>query len=169
MLVCVMGDQLKVRSRIQIRKSDKIKLLKGLKDSFGDVVDSFSEKKFETATADDLPIVIIEGKLLLFKVGDIYFPTVKGVLELGLRKNVVKVDAGAIRFVVNGADVMCPGIVSTDSDIQAGDPVIIVEETHNKPLAIGIAMISGAEMKANSGKAIKSVHYVGDKLWNLDI
>ncbi len=164
-----MGDQLKVRSRIQIRKSDKIKLLKELKDSFGDVVDSFSEKKFETATADDLPIVIIEGKLLLFKIGDIYFPTVRGVLELGLMKNVVKVDAGAIRFVVNGADVMCPGIVSADPDIRAGDPVIIVEETHKKPLAIGIAIISGAEMKASSGKAIKSVHYVGDKLWNLDI
>jgi PUA domain protein len=64
---------------------------------------------------------------------------------------------------------MCPGIVSADPDIKAGDPVIIVEETHNKPLAIGTAIISGADMKASSGKAIKSVHYVGDKLWNLDI
>jgi PUA-domain protein len=169
MLVCVTGDRLKVRSRVQIRKSEKIKLLKDLKSSFGDTVDSFSEKKFETATADDMPIVIIEGRTLLFHVGDTYFPTVRGVLELGLKTNVVTVDAGAIRFVVNGADVMCPGIVSADPDIQAGDPVVILEEMHKKPLAIGVAIISGADMKASSGKAIKSVHYVGDKLWNLDI
>ncbi|TGC10552.1 RNA-binding protein [Methanolobus halotolerans] len=160
---------MKVKSRVQIRKSDKIKLLKELSSTFGDVVDTFADRKFETATADEVPIVIIEGDVLLFKIGDTYFPTVKGVLQLGLRKNIVVVDAGAVRFVVNGADVMCPGIVSADDDIETGDPVIIVEETHSKPLAIGTAMIPGARMQASSGKAIKSVHYVGDKLWNLDI
>ncbi|WP_406656840.1 RNA-binding protein [Methanolobus sp. ZRKC2] len=160
---------MKVKSRVQIRKSDKIKLLKELKSSFGDVVDTFSDRKFETAIADDIPIVMIEGDVLLFKTGDVYFPTVKGVLQLGLKKNVVVVDAGAVRFVVNGADVMCPGIVSADDDIGAGDPVIITEETHGKPLAVGTALIPGPQMKASSGKAIKSVHYVGDKLWNLDI
>ncbi|MDW7731998.1 MAG: RNA-binding protein [Methanolobus sp.] len=160
---------MKIKSRVQIRKSDKIKLLKELSSSFGDIVDTFSDKKFETATADDIPIVIIEGEVLLFQIGDTYFPTVKGVLQLGLKKNVVVVDAGAVRFVVNGADVMCPGIVSADGDIEAGDPVIIIEENHSKPLAIGTALIPGAQMQASSGKAIKSVHYVGDKLWNLDI
>lgn len=154
---------------MQIRKSDKIKLLKELRESFGDIVDTFSEKKFETATADDIPIVIIEGEVLLFQIGDIHFPTVKGVLQLGLKKNIVVVDAGAVRFVVNGADVMCPGIVSADDNIEVGDPVIIIEENHSKPLAIGTALIPGVQMQASSGKAIKSVHYVGDKLWNLDI
>ena len=165
----VPGDQLKIKSRVQIRKSDKNKLLKGLRSSFGDVVDTFSDKKFETATADDIPIVMIDGEVVLFKTGDAYFPTVKGVLQLGLKKNVVVVDAGAVRFVVNGADVMCPGIVSADDDIEAGDLVVITEETHGKPLAIGTALIPGQQMQASSGKAIKSVHYVGDKLWNLDI
>ncbi len=163
------GDKLKVRSRVQIRKSEKARLIKDLKALFGDVVDSFAEKKFETATADEVPIVIIEGKVLLFHVGDAYFPTVRGVLELGLQRNIVVVDAGAIRFVINGADVMCPGIVAADSAIKAGDPVIIVEENHNKPLAIGTALMDGDGMKASSGKAIRSVHYVGDKLWNLAI
>ncbi|MBN2110187.1 MAG: RNA-binding protein [Methanosarcinaceae archaeon] len=160
---------MKVKSRVQIRKSDKVRLLRELKSSFGDIVDTFSDRKFETATADEIPIVMIDGEVLLFRLEDIYFPTVKGVLQLGLRKNVVVVDAGAIRFVVNGADVMCPGIVSADDSIEEGDPVIITEETHGKPLAVGIALIPGTGMQASSGKAIKSVHYVGDRLWNLDI
>jgi len=160
---------LKVKSRVQIRKSEKNKLLKELRSTFGDAVDTFADKRFETATADDIPIVMIEGEVVLFKIGDNYFPTVKGVLQLGLRSNLVTVDAGAVRFVVNGADVMCPGIVSADDNIEPDDPVIIIEETHKKPLAIGTALMPGDQMNASSGKAVKSVHYVGDKLWNLDI
>ncbi|MGP8331127.1 MAG: PUA domain-containing protein, partial [Methanosarcinaceae archaeon] len=60
-------------------------------------------------------------------------------------------------------------IVSADPDIMKGDLVIIKEETHGKPLAIGRALISGEAMTADSGKAIKSLHYVGDKLWNIDL
>ena len=54
--------------------------------------------------------------------------------------------------------------------MQEDDVVIIVEETHNKPLAMGIALITGPEMVENSeGKAIKSLHYVGDAIWNLEV
>jgi len=143
--------------------------MNGLRSVFGDDVDQLLDMKIETAMADDFPIVIVDSKVLLFQVGDIYFPTVRGVLELGLRKNVVMVDSGAVRFVVNGADIMCPGITSADPAIQPGDLVIIVEETHDKPLAIGTSLMQGAEMAANSGKAVKSVHHVGDKLWSLEI
>jgi PUA domain protein len=160
---------LKIKGRVQIRKSAKNKLMNGLRSVFGDDVDQLLDMKIETAMADDFPIVIVDSKVLLFQVGDIYFPTVRGVLELGLRKNVVMVDSGAVRFVVNGADIMCPGITSADPAIQPGDLVIIVEETHDKPLAIGTSLMQGAEMAANSGKAVKSVHHVGDKLWNLEI
>ncbi|WP_406659623.1 RNA-binding protein [Methanolobus sp. ZRKC3] len=160
---------MKIKGRVQIRKSTKNKLMAGLRSTFGDEVEQIQERKIETAMADDFPIVIIDGKVLLFQVSDTYFPTVRGVLELGLRKNVVMVDSGAIRFVVNGADIMSPGITSADPEIQPNDPVIIVEETHDKPLAIGISLLPGSEMVANSGKAIKSVHYVGDKLWNLEL
>ena len=160
---------MKIKGRVQIRKSAKNKLMNGLRSVFGDDVDQLLDMKIETAMADDFPIVIVDSKVLLFQVGDIYFPTVRGVLELGLRKNVVMVDSGAVRFVVNGADIMCPGITSADPAIQPGDLVIIVEETHDKPLAIGTSLMQGAEMAANSGKAVKSVHHVGDKLWSLEI
>ena len=140
-----------------------------LTSTFGDTIKELGNSKFETALIDTFNVILIDGKLLLFSSDGEYFPTVRGALELGLAKHVVIVDAGAVRFVVNGADVMCPGIVSDDHKIKEGDLVIIKEETHEKPLAIGRALISGEAMIGDSGKAIKSLHYVGDKLWNIDI
>ena len=87
-----------------------------------------------------------------------------------LDSKVVVVDMGAVRFVTKGADIMSPGIVDADDSIVEDDIVIIVEETHNKPLAIGISLITGPEMVENSeGKAIKNIHYVGDAIWNLEL
>lgn len=130
---------------------------------------SISDSKYESATVNGISIVIVDGAIMFFKDDDVYVPTVKGVLELGLDENVIVVDAGAVRFVVNGADVMCPGIVSTDPEIQTGDLVIIKEVTHDKPLAIGRALVPGDSMKAESGKAVRSIHYVGDELWNMEV
>jgi PUA domain protein len=162
---------LKVKSRVQLKKSVKNKLLSSLRSSFGDVIDRIEDSKLESATADWFKIVIVDGNILFFQDEghDEMFPTVKGVLELGIDCCKVTVDAGAVRFVVNGADIMCPGIVGVDPDIKENDLVIIVEETHGKPLAIGRALVAADGMIGKSGKAIKSIHYVGDDLWNLEV
>ena len=167
--ICLTGDKLKIRSRVQLRKSAKNQLLSDIGSVFGDAVGKLENSKFETANIDDQSLILVDGEPLLFQIEGFYFPTVKGVLKLGLSKNVVTVDSGAVRFVVNGADIMCPGIVNADPDIKENDLVIVTEEAHNKPLAIGRATIPGSEMKGNTGKGVKSIHYVGDKLWNLDI
>ena len=65
---------------------------------------------------------------------------------------------------------MSPGIVAADDDIDVGDIVLIVDETHHKPLAIGVSLITGPEMvENNSGKAIETKHFVGDEIWNFEI
>lgn len=160
---------MKVKVRVQLRKSAKNKLFKGLQSIFGDVIESISDRKLESAMADDFKIIIVDGKILFFQLGDEPFPTVRGVLELGLDCHRVTVDSGAVKFVVNGADIMCPGIVKVDDGINEGDLVIINEETHGKPLAIGRALVPADKMIGSSGKAIKSIHYVGDDLWNLEV
>lgn len=77
---------------------------------------------------------------------------------------------GAVKFVTNGADIMSPGIVEADDDIDVGNIVVIEDMNNHKPLAIGESLISGAEMvESSKGKAIKSIHYVGDEIWNLEI
>jgi PUA-domain protein len=98
-------------------------------------------------------------------VEDQPFFTVLGAIELMPKKRLVVVDAGAVRFVVNGADIMKPGIVSADPEIAVGDLVVIVEVRHQKPLAIGRALVAGTDMNGE-GKAVKSLHHVGDAIWN---
>jgi PUA domain protein len=97
-------------------------------------------------------------------VEDQPFFTVLGAIELEPQKKLVVVDAGAVRFVVNGADIMNPGIVNADPEIAPGDLVVVVEERYRKPLAVGRALIPGTEMKGE-GKAVKSMHHVGDLIW----
>ena len=75
-------------------------------------------------------------------------------------------DQGAIRFVSNGADIMKPGITRVDSSIEPGDLVIVLEETHEKALCIGRSIVPDTDMLGSSGKAIESIHYVGDELYH---
>lgn len=127
------------------------------------------DKVLEIITLDEYSVILVDGKPLLFEIEGQLFPTVRGALEMELNKRIVTVDKGAIRFVSNGADIMAPGIVEADSEIKAGDLVIIMEEAHRKPLAIGKALMNGSQMvEADSGKAIKSITHVGDKLWNME-
>jgi predicted RNA-binding protein (TIGR00451 family) len=71
--------------------------------------------------------------------------------------------------VVKGADIMGPGIVDADKDIKPGDFVWVRDVKNLRALASGEAIISGMEMlQKKPGKAVKSIHYVGDKLWKYD-
>ena len=76
------------------------------------------------------------------------------------------VDKGAVKFVVNGADIMRPGITKIDEGIQKGEIVVILEETHKKPISICVSEASSEELKAMThGKALKNIHFVGDSVW----
>ena len=94
----------------------------------------------------------------------------KAVLETEIKEKYATVDMGAINFVIKGADIMSPGIVSADETIKPEETIVVIEENHNKPLAIGISLISGKEMVENTkGKAIENLHFVGDPIWELDM
>jgi len=144
-------------------------MLKDLVSTFGEEMLGLENKTLEKITLEEYSIILVDGKPLLFEIEGHLFPTVHGALEMELQKRIVTVDKGAIRFVSNGADIMAPGVVAADPEIKDGDLVIIVEESHRKPLAIGKALMEGAKMvEATSGKAIKSITHVGDKLWNAE-
>jgi PUA domain protein len=121
----------------------------------------------EIGDLDDNKLVFIDGvPCFIFKDSEIIF-TIHGLNKFTLKQKYVVVDMGAVKFVTNGADVMAPGIIDADENIKENDQVWICDENHHKPLAIGIALISGEEMiKNNKGKAIKTLHYVGDDIWN---
>lgn len=112
---------------------------------------------------DDRKIVIVEGKALFVSSRDGLFPALSAVDLLQLRR--VVIDMGAVPHIANGADVMGPGIVSADMEIKAGDTVTVLDERHGKPLAVGIALVPGTEMKTPKGKVVKNIHHVGDEIW----
>jgi PUA domain protein len=64
---------------------------------------------------------------------------------------------------------MGAGVQMADPNVEAGELVWVRDETHGKPLALGIAMVNGEEMAAmEKGKAITTLHWVGDELWQLE-
>lgn len=123
--------------------------------------------KVEYIKDDDLELVLINNIPSFFYVDRKLFPALKFVhgRENDFKK--ITVDMGAVKFVCSGADVMRPGITRIDENISEGDTVIVVDEKNGKALCVGIALESAEEMNnMKQGKAVKSVHWVGDKVWN---
>lgn len=112
-------------------------------------------------------MVLANNEPIAFKINNKVYPTLKTILKHNLNSGKVVVDMGALRFIANGADVMAPGIVDADEEIKEGDIIFVVDENHNKPLCVGIALMDGKSMKeSNKGKAINTIHYIGDDVWN---
>jgi len=112
----------------------------------------------------DLDLVIIEGVPAIVLGNEVY-PTVLAALRLGLRLPTAVVDMGAVPHILNGADVMAPGIVEVDR-FNRGDLVYIADEERRRVFAVGRALMSSEEiMSLRRGRAIKNLHYAGDKLW----
>jgi PUA-domain protein len=91
--------------------------------------------------------------------------TVRGLLAHRPTLRYVTVDMGAVKFVANGADIMAPGIVEADPAVKEGDWVWIRDERNKQPLAVGRALVAGPAMVRGKGRAVKSLHHLGDKLW----
>ncbi|HMK47592.1 MAG TPA: RNA-binding protein [Methanocella sp.] len=162
---------MRIKARHHLREDSIRKILDDLRAGFGEGVDAvFSGKTWEIAETDETQdFILINGEPLLFSVEGVVFPTVRGAIKLRPKKKRVVVDMGAVKFVAKGADIMSPGIVDVDATIRTGDLIIVCDEVHNKPLAIGRAMVNADAMMGNRGKAVKSLHYIGDRIWNLEI
>ncbi len=159
---------LRLRKRHRLRQKEIAALAHQIDGSLG--TKSFSENDVvDMAEGPEYDVVFVNGKVLAFLPEGVPFLTVRGILQYGASKRYVTVDMGAVKFVYNGADVMGPGIVASDTAIAVGDLVWIRDLQNRKPLAIGRALVSGEIMaRKEKGKAVESVHHVGDKLWLVD-
>jgi len=156
---------MKIKSRHHLKGSDARKVIAKIEPLLDDS-SRLRRASLEMAISDEgVDLIFVDGRPLMMIVEDQPFFTVLGAIELMPKKRLVVVDTGAVRFVVNGADIMKPGIVSADPEIAIGDLVVIAEERHQKPLAIGRALVAGTDMKGY-GKAVKSLHHVGDAILN---
>ncbi|MBU1915041.1 MAG: PUA domain-containing protein [Thermoplasmatota archaeon] len=159
---------LRLRKRHRLRQKEIAALSHQIDNSLG--TKSFSElDAVDMAEGPEYDVVFVDGKILAFMPGGTPFLTIRGLLRYDATKRFVTVDMGAVKFVYNGADVMGPGIVATDSEIKEGDLVWIRDVKNLRPLAVGRALVPAETMvRKEKGKAVASVHHVGDKLWLVD-
>ena len=146
-----------------MRRKDARSILDKLSEKFGEV----DAKKIEVAEFEDKKVLILDDKIEFIEDENGLYPYLGGSYLDRLPR--VVVDMGAIRFVCNGADVMAPGITEMD-EFEVGDVVVIRDVTHGKGLAVGVANKSSQEIEmSKTGKVIKNLHYVGDKLWEASV
>jgi PUA domain protein len=156
------------RRRHSLKSKDAKKLLLEVTQRLGTDIEPFFESKIrvevnETETGD---LFIFNGKSLLARSNGDLFPTLSFEKVVATLPKIV-VDMGAIPYVCKGADVMAPGVLTINDDFKENDIIVVVDERHSKPLAIGVALFGSEEMKTvKRGKTVKNLHYVGDKLWN---
>ncbi|EKM55677.1 uncharacterized protein PHACADRAFT_256468 [Phanerochaete carnosa HHB-10118-sp] len=123
---------------------------------------------------DHISIYALHGEpLFLQHFDDPLIPTLRLLHKYPFVLPKVGVDRGAIRFLLAGAPMMCPGLTSkggylppAEQDIPAGKAVAIFAEGKEHAAGIGITKVSTEDMKKiNKDVGVDTVLYLGDDLW----
>jgi PUA-domain protein len=160
-----------IKKRHSIRKDEMALILEELKNQIGEGAELFRAERMEKVETDSpFTLYLVNRHPLLMRYHDWVFPTLKGALERPFPQRRVTVDQGAIPFLVNGADVMRPGIRSVTDDVKARAPVVVAEEVHGKPIAVAVSLYDAEQIRQETkGKMCKTIHFVGDLLWRLEV
>ncbi|KAI5953052.1 TMA20 [Candida theae] len=119
----------------------------------------------DEVTADNNEIVLIQHFTDLI-------PTLKTVHKYPTLFPRVQVDRGAIKFVMSGANIMCPGLTSKggelpEENLPVDTIVAVYAEGKENALAIGKLVMSTDDIKKkNKGIGIELLHFLGDGLWS---
>ncbi|WP_456330364.1 PUA domain-containing protein [Archaeoglobus sp.] len=147
--------------RRRFRKKEAKKVSAEIKETTGvEVGGDMDEVDF-----GNVKVILVDNEPLLINYEGRYYLSVYGVMKLRPEKYRVTVDEGALKFIMNGADVMKPGIVYADERIKEGDFVFVTVEGKDSPIAVGLALCDGSEMIGEKGKAVKNIHHLKDKIW----
>ena len=158
----------KKRHRHTLKEKEAKRFLLEVSTKLGADIEQFigSKSRVEVNETGTAEVFFFNGRPLLARSeGSIFFTlSFEELFQLFPR---IVVDMGAVPYVCKGADVMAPGVRSINGEFKKNDLILVVDERHGKPLAVGLALFSSEEMKTvNHGKTVKILHYVGDKLWN---
>lgn len=164
-----------VQLKSSVQKGIKAKLIEQYPE-FEKYADNIISKKEQIKIAkcpDHIELLVSSnGSHLFFKQRDSpYYPSLKLVHQYPDICPTVQVDRGAIKFVLSGANIMCPGLTSPGGiipeTIQSEQVVVVKAENKEHALAIGLTKMTGVDIKkVNKGIAIETIHYLNDGLWH---
>jgi len=158
----------KKRRRHFLKEKEAKRFLLEVSKTLGTDIERLLESKtgIEVNETEIAEFFIFSGRPLLARSNGVLFPTLYFEELFSIIPKIV-VDMGAVPYVCKGADVMAPGVRAIKGEFEENDLLLVVDERHGKPLAVGVALFGSEDMKVlNSGKIVKNLHYVGDKLWN---
>ncbi|KAF2717570.1 hypothetical protein K431DRAFT_276656 [Polychaeton citri CBS 116435] len=157
------------------------------------VIDEVLPKK------EQLDIVKIPDRVSLYCLGakplfwqhmdDAIIPHLRVVHRYPWAFSRIRIDRGAIRFVLSGATLMVPGLTSPGGrlpgerqgdeiewggpdgkELEVGDVVVVESEGKENACMVGVLKMGTKEMKEKKkGPGIENGHYIGDGLWKLDL
>ncbi|MFW9903597.1 MAG: PUA domain-containing protein [Candidatus Thorarchaeota archaeon] len=106
-----------------------------------------------------------EHEVCFFLFENQYLPSIQFIREYPLIDiPIVKVDEGAVKHILNGADIFTQGITSVNRSFDIGS-IVLVSNPQGAVLAIGKSLKSSDELLKLKGKAINNIHYLGDTIW----
>ena len=120
---------------------------------------------------ENVQLIIVNDEILFYSQKDgPFYPSLRLVHKYPAMINRMQVDKGAIRFVLAGANIMCPGFTSPGGDLPVSvgvdQPVAIYAEGKQHAMAIGLTKMSTEDIKSvNKGIAVDNIHYLMDGLW----
>ncbi|KAF2859828.1 hypothetical protein K470DRAFT_277436 [Piedraia hortae CBS 480.64] len=142
--------------------------------------------------AERVTVYTLDGEGLFYSYAEpgtkteLLLPHLKTVHKFPWAFQKVRIDRGAIRFVLSGATLMVPGLTSPGGrlpnsnqnddvygndgkDLDAGQIVVVDAEGKENACLVGVLRMGTSEMKEKKkGVAIDNGHYLGDGLWKMD-
>ncbi|MFX1510661.1 MAG: PUA domain-containing protein [Promethearchaeota archaeon] len=117
---------------------------------------------------DKTQFYLVQSEMWLVELQSEVVPGLPALIEKNVELPQVVVDMGAVPHIANGADVMAPGIYTINEDLKPGDLTVIIDQKNLVPLAVGRMLLTPKVIRdVNRGRAIETIHYVGDQLWKL--
>ncbi len=124
------------------------------------------EAVVEVVESDLGEVYLVGGKPVLYRAGGKILPTLF-FTDFTANAPRIVVDMGAVPYVCKGAAVMAPGIVRVEGEFGKGDLVLVVDMKFGKALALGESLMDAeAARQTKKGPVVKTLHYVGDKIWD---
>ena len=148
-------------------KHDSRDYIERIQQAYGRPLDLQKSSQVELIEPEDgVRFLVVDGKYTFVEMGETIVPFV-GSREVIDGMPAVRIDDGAVKYILKGADVMRPGISSYDDWGDKDRLVIVRDQAKGRGLAVGRSMVASSEMQSLSkGACVKNVHHAGDKAWD---
>nr|CAD1828490.1 unnamed protein product [Ananas comosus var. bracteatus] len=169
-----------ISAQNQVKASVQRKIRQSIADEYPGLeplLDDLLPKKSPLIVAkcqNHLNLVVMNNVPLFFNVRDgPYMPTLRLLHQYPDIMKKFQVDRGAIKFVLAGANIMCPGLTSPggalNDEVLEETPVAIMAEGKEHALAIGFTKLSAKDIRTvNKGIGVDNMHYLNDGLWKME-